>query len=71
MFRNDIDVIRAVQSDRIARDVIARVGPEVAPRGSSVVAFRRSVGRWIVRIGARIAAEPAPVGRAADLVGSR
>ena len=26
MFRNDIDVIRAVQSDRIRRDVIARVG---------------------------------------------
>ena len=71
MFRNDIDVIRAVQSDRIRRDVIARVGPEIAPRDSSVVAFRRSIGRSIVRIGARIAADPAPSGVSADLVGSR
>jgi hypothetical protein len=69
MFR-DIALIRAVQSDRIAREVIARVGPEVASRDSRVTAARRSVGRALVRAGARIAAEPVAIS-SADLVGSR
>ena len=60
MYRPDIDVIRAVHSDRIRQDVIARVGLEVAPREPAVLAARRSIGRSIVRVGARIAAEPAP-----------
>ena len=71
MFQNDIAVIRAVQSDRIQRSVIARVGPEIAPRDSGIRAVRRSIGRSIVRVGSAIAAEPASVGRHADLVGSR
>jgi hypothetical protein len=61
MFRNDIDVIRAVHSDRIDRDVMPRVRPEVAPRGASISAIRamrRWVGRSFVRFGERIAAEP-------------
>ena len=59
MFRPDIDVIRAVHSDRIRRDVMAHVRPEVAPRDTSMRAARRFIGRSIVRIGARIASEPA------------
>jgi hypothetical protein len=65
MFQPSIDVIRAVHSDRIRRDVIARIQPEIQPRGSRVVSARRSIGRSVVRIGARIAAEPeAPLGLA-------
>lgn len=57
MFRNDIAVIRAVQSDRISRDVMSRVVPEMAPRDSAVRTARRSIGRSIVRVGVRIAAD--------------
>jgi hypothetical protein len=57
MFRNDIAVIRAVQSDRIARDITSRVMPETAPRETSIRSARRSIGRSIVRIGVRIAAD--------------
>jgi hypothetical protein len=70
MFRNDIAVIRAVQSDRIQRQVLARVGPAVAPRDSRFRAVRRSVGRSIVRFGAAVAADGA-AGRSVDLAGSR
>ena len=62
MFRNDIDVIRAVHSDRIDRDVMSRVRPEVAPGGASISAIRLLMRRWVgrsfVRFGERIAAEP-------------
>ena len=44
MFQNDIAVIRAVHSDRISRDVMSRVMPEMAPRDSSIRAARRSIG---------------------------
>ena len=71
MFHPDIAVIRAVQSDRIQRQVIARVRPEIAPRDSSIRAARRAIGRSIVRIGAAIAAEQPSVGRSIDLAGSR
>ena len=70
MYRNDIDVIRAVHSDRIRRDVIARSCPEMAPGESAVRVARRSVGRSIVRIGTRIAAEPSAE-HALDLAASR
>ena len=70
MYRNDIDVIRAVQLDRIRRDVTARVRREVAPRDSTMRAARRLIGRSIVRIGARIAAEPLGE-HSLDLAGSR
>jgi hypothetical protein len=60
MFVPDIAVIRAVQSDRIRRDVIRAARPEVPAGDSRVQAARRTIGRSIVRIGARIAAEPAP-----------
>ena len=70
MFRNDIATIRAVQSDRISRDVLSRTTPELAPRDSRIRAARRSIGRSIVRVGARIAAEPS-TGRPLDLAGSR
>ena len=70
MFRYDISVIRAVQSDRIQRDVMACAEPAVAPRGSSFRAARRQVGRSIVRVGARIAAE-GQTEQALDLAGSR
>ena len=78
MFRNDIDVIRAVHSDRIHRDVMSRVRPEVAPRGASISAIRvdAPVGRPLVRslrradrgraIG-RVPATAGPLTRAADL----
>ena len=60
MFQPSIDVIRAVQSDRISRDVIARARPEVARNGdseSAVRAIRRSIGRRVVRFGERIASD--------------
>jgi len=59
MFRPDIDVIRAVHSDRIRRDVHARHRPDIAPGESVMRAARRSIGRSIVRVGTRIASEPA------------
>jgi hypothetical protein len=70
MFTRDIGVIRAVHSDRIRRDVIARVHPHVVPRESSFLVVRRAVGRSIVRVGSRIAAEPATE-HALDLATSR
>jgi hypothetical protein len=57
MFRDDIAVIRAVQSDRISRDVTSRVVPELAPRDSSIRVARRSIGRSIVRFGQAVAAD--------------
>jgi hypothetical protein len=74
VFIRDIGVIRAVHSDRIRRDITARARPEVAPRDSSMTVARRQVGRSIVRIGSRIAAEPAPehgLDHALDLATSR
>ena len=78
MFNNDIDVIRAVQTDRINRDVrSARAAgeqasadlallarrrsdlPDVTPRATPFRMARRSIGRSIVRIGTRIAADSA------------
>jgi hypothetical protein len=59
MFQPDIDVIRAVHSDRIRRDVFAQFHPALAPRESAVAAGRRAIGRSIVRLGVRIAADPA------------
>jgi hypothetical protein len=59
MFRPDIDVIRAVHSDRIRRDIHARRRAEMPARSSAFRAFRRAIGRSIVRVGVRIASEPA------------
>ena len=70
MFRPDIGVIRAVHSDRIRRDIVARVRPEMAPRESAYLAARRRIGHWIVRQGARIAAETANE-QELDLAGSQ
>jgi hypothetical protein len=61
MFERDIAVIRAVHSDRIRQDEMARHRAEVRHaqrRERAVPAARRAIGRSIVRIGARIAAEP-------------
>ena len=57
MFQPDIDVIRAVHSDRIRRDVIARMRVEPASRKPVVLVARRSIGRSIERLGVRIAGE--------------
>ena len=70
MYGPDIDVIRAVQSDRIRRDVTARIRPELAPRAPALLAMRRLIGRPIIRLGARIAADPTTE-HALDLAGSR
>ncbi len=70
MFQPDIDVIRAVQSDRIRRDAHAHLRADLAPRDTTLRSARRSIGRTIVRFGARIAAEPATE-HSLDLVRSR
>jgi hypothetical protein len=57
MLINDIAVIRAVHADRLSRDVAA---VEVACfRRDSGSSIRRSIGRSMVRLGARLAAERA------------
>jgi hypothetical protein len=70
VFQPSIDVIRAVHSDRIRRDVNARHRSGIPARSSAFRAVRRAIGRSIVRMGARIAAEPATE-HALDLAGSR
>jgi hypothetical protein len=59
MFGNDIDVIRAVHSDRIKRDIRVRDFDSRDERVSRIARIRRKIGRPIVRIGTRIAGENA------------
>ena len=73
MFERDIAVIRAVHSDRIRQDEMTRHRGEmrrIQRRESAVQGARRAIGRSIVAIGARIAAEPA-ADAGLDLASSR
>ena len=61
MFEREIAVIRAVHSDRIRQDEMARDRAEmrhIQRREPAARTARRAIGRSIVRVGARIAAEP-------------
>jgi len=56
MFSQDFAVIRAVHTDRLKRDLDSVAFARFASH--SGYSLRRSVGRSIVRLGARIAADP-------------